>query len=57
MGTDHHWVAVYEVVRRALLQDVEVHKHPPENENEVGHVAETVTDHLVGAFTFLRRES
>ena len=57
MGTDHHWVAVYEVVRRALLQDVEVHKHPPENENEVGHVAETVTDHLVGTFTFLRRES
>jgi hypothetical protein len=57
MGTDHHWVAVYEVVRRALLQDVEVHKHPPEDETEVGHVAETVTDHLVGAFTVLRRES
>ena len=57
MGTDHHWVAVNEVVRRALIQDVEVHKLPPENENEVGNVAETVTDHLVGAFTFLRREA
>ena len=55
MGTDHHWAAVYEVVRQSLLQDVELHKHAPENEDQVGHVAETVTDHLVGAFTFLRR--
>jgi hypothetical protein len=48
---------LYEKVREALLHDVELHNHPPENEVEVGYVAETVTDHLVGAFTFLRRES
>lgn len=54
MATDHHWAAVYEVVRDALLQDVELHKFPPQDEEEVGHVAETVTDHLVGIFTFVR---
>ena len=57
MATDDHWVAVYEVVREALLQDVELQKYPPRNEDEVGHVAETVTDHLVGIFTFMRRDS
>jgi hypothetical protein len=57
MGTDQHWVAVYEVVRKALLEDVELHDHPPANEEEVGHVAETVTDYLVGAFKFVPREA
>ena len=57
MATDHHWAAVYEVVREALLQDVELQKNPPQSEDEVGNVAETVTDHLVGSFTFIRRDS
>lgn len=56
MGKDHQWVAVYEVVRKALLEDVELDMHPPENEDDVAHVAETVTDHLVGAFKFGLRE-
>ena len=57
MGTDHHWAAVYEVVREALLHDVELQNCPTENEDDVGHVAETVADHLVGIFTFVRRDS
>lgn len=57
MGKDQQWVAVYEVVRKALLQDVELDTHPPENEDDVGHIAEIVTDHLVGAFRFGPRES
>jgi hypothetical protein len=55
VGTDHHWVAVYEVVRDALLEDVQLHLDPPSNAEEVGHVAETVADHLVGQFIFERR--
>ena len=47
---------MYEVVRKALLEDAELDAHPPENEDDVAHVAETVTDHLVGAFRFGLRE-
>jgi hypothetical protein len=54
VGTDHHWVAVYEIVRAALLDDVQLHLDPPSSPEEVGHVAETVTDHLVGQFVFER---
>lgn len=57
MGKDHQWVAVYEVVRKALLEDAELDTQPPENEDDVGHVAEIVTDHLVGSFNFGPRES
>ena len=56
MGKDHQWVAVYEVVHKALLEDVELDVHPPEHENDVAHVAEIVTDHLVGAVRFEPRE-
>lgn len=56
MGTDHHWVAVHDVVLKALLQDVALHSNPPTNEDEVGDVAQTVADHLVGEFTFVRRQ-
>ena len=56
MGVDHHWGAVYEAVFEALLNDRELHRHPPGSEEEVGFVAETVTDHLVGAFVLTRRD-
>jgi hypothetical protein len=55
VGTDEHWSAVYNIVLEALLRDVELHKHPPEDEDEVAHVAETVADHLVGTFICRRR--
>lgn len=49
------WQAAYEVVLEALLQDREIHLDPPVNEEDVGFVAETVADHLVGAFDLIPR--
>ena len=49
MGTDHQWVAVEKVVREALA-DADVLGYPPKNEEEVGHLAETISDYIVAAF-------
>lgn len=48
MGTDHDWVAVNEVVE-AALRDAQVLETPPTTEEELGFLAETVTDHLAMA--------
>jgi hypothetical protein len=49
MGTDHEWVAV-EAVVRAALADADVLGDPPRTEEQVGYLAETIADHVVGAF-------
>jgi hypothetical protein len=48
VGTDHDWVAIYEVVE-AGLRDANVLESPPSNEEELGFLADTVTDHLAAA--------
>jgi hypothetical protein len=55
MAKDEQWIAVYEVVLEAiadggLLQD------PPTTEDEVRFLAETISDHIVGAFKSERRQ-
>ncbi len=55
MGEDKEWVAVYKVVLEALA-DGRVLEDPPTTEEEVEFLAETISDHVVGAFrTALRR--
>ena len=54
MDTKEQWSAVYDAEREALL-DAAVHLHPPTTEEEVGFVAEKVTDHLVARFVVDRR--
>ena len=49
MGTDNEWVAVEKVVLEALA-DRDVLRYPPASEEDVGHLAETITDHIVAAF-------
>ena len=49
MGTDHAWVAVEKVVLEALA-DADLLAYPPKSEEEIGHLAETITDHVVAAF-------
>lgn len=49
MGTDHEWAAVEAVVREALA-DADVLGDPPKTEEEIGYLAETITDHVVAAF-------
>ncbi|MGW5240043.1 hypothetical protein ACWEOW_14015 [Monashia sp. NPDC004114] len=48
MGADHDWVAINELVE-AGLRDANLLDAPPTSAEELGHVAETVTDHLVAA--------
>lgn len=49
MGTDHDWVAIRGVVE-AGLRDAELLASPPvTTEEELGNVADTVTDHLAAA--------
>ena len=49
MGTDWEWVAVEKVVLEALADRDEL-RYPPKNEEDVGHLAETITDHIVATF-------
>ena len=51
---DEEWAAVYEVVMRGL-KDWAVPDHLPTTAEEVGFLAETVTDHVVAAFRTERR--
>ena len=46
--TDSNWLAVHDLVR-AGLADYGVLENPPRSEVEVGHLAETITDHVVAA--------
>ena len=48
VGTDHDWVAINQIVE-AGLRDANVLESPPATEEELGYVAETVTDHLSAA--------
>lgn len=48
VGTDHDWVAINEIVE-AGLRDANVLESPPTTDEELGYVAETVTDHLSAA--------
>lgn len=49
MAEDKAWLAVYKVVLAALA-DVDVLHSPPRTEEEVGFLAETISDHIIGAF-------
>lgn len=49
VGTDHDWVAIYELVE-AALRDANVLGSPPKSEDELGYLADTVTDHLAAAW-------
>ena len=49
MAEDKQWAAVYEVVLEALA-DGDVLQSPPRTKEEVGFLAETISDHIVGAF-------
>ncbi len=55
MGT-HAWVAVYDVVLRALNDDVGIVANPPTSPDEVEFVAETLADHIVEAFVTQPRQ-
>jgi len=48
MGTDHDWVAINEVVEGGL-RDANLLESPPATADELGYVAEKLTDHLVAA--------
>lgn len=52
---DKYWAAVYDVVLSGL-KDAQVLELPPKSEAELGHIAETVTDHVVVAVTLSRQQ-
>lgn len=54
VAKDDEWAAVYEVVI-AGLNDWAFPDHPPRTPEEVGFLAETVTDHVVATFKTERR--